>query len=100
MDRKKIGGSWSSMRMGMKHPAINLTGLFPGRELPDGRQDFGVLLQDQGVAPPVTHLIWDENEWKRVQREGTAYLRTRVRRPDEDEEIRDFMSMQPIIGQP
>lgn len=100
MDRKRIGGNWTSLRMGMKHPAINLTGLFPINQLPDGRQDFGVLVQDQGVTPPVMHLIWDEKEWESVKRQGTAYLRSRIRRPDEDIEIAEFLSMQPFIGKP
>jgi len=100
MDREKIGGNWTAMRMGMRHPAINLTGLFPIHQLPDGRQDFGVLLEDQGVAPSVMHLIWDEKEWQRVQREGTKYLRARTRRPEEDKEIAEFLAMQPFIGNP
>jgi hypothetical protein len=100
MDRKKIGGQWTAMRMGMKHPAINLTGLFPINQLPNGRQDFGVLLEDQGVSPSVMHLIWDEQEWERVKREGVSYLRSRARRVNEDQEIRDFLSMQPFIGNP
>ena len=100
MDRKKIGGNWTAMRMGMKHPAINLTGLFPIHEMQDGGQDFGVLLEDQGVTPSVMHLIWDEDEWERVKRHGTAYLRSRTRRPDEDQETREFLSMQPFIGNP
>jgi hypothetical protein len=100
MDRNKIGGNWTAMRIGMKHPAINLTGLFPIHLLPDGRQDFGVLLEDQSVTRSVMHLIWDEKEWERVKRDGTAYLRTRMRRPDEDKDIREFLSTQPFIGNP
>jgi hypothetical protein len=100
MDREKIGGSWIAMRMGMKHPAINLTGMFPINQLPDGRQDFGVLVEDQGVTPPVMHLIWNDKEWERVQKDGTKYLRSRTKRPDEDKEIAEFLSMQPFIGNP
>jgi hypothetical protein len=100
MDRKKIGGNWTAMRMGMKHPALNLTGLFPIREQPGGRQDFGVLIEDQGASPSVMHLIWDEKEWERVKRDGAAYLRSRTRRPDEDKEIVEFTSMRPFIGNP
>ena len=100
MDRKKIGGGWVSMRMGMKHPQINLTGLFPIRIEPDGRQDFGILIEDQGVRPPVMHLIWDEKDWEHVKKDGVTFLRSRTRRPNEDAEIADFVSRQPILGNP
>lgn len=95
---------WMAMRLGRKHPAINLTGLFPNRQEVDSfgesRQDWGVLVQDQGVSPPVLHLIWDETEWERVKRDGTSFLRGRSKRPDEDEEIEEFLALKPTIGNP
>jgi hypothetical protein len=84
----------------MRHPALNLTGLFPIREQPDGSQDFGVLIEDQGVSPSVMHLIWDEKEWERVKKDGAKFLRSRTRRENEDVEIAEFVSMQPFIGNP
>ena len=46
------------------------------------------------------HLIWSEKEWERVQKDGTKYLRSRTKRPDEDKEIAEFLSMQPFIVNP
>jgi len=100
MHREKIGSEETAMRMGMMHPAINLTGYFPIHQLSGGDQDFGILLEDQGVTPPVMHLIWDESEWERVQKDGIKFLRSRTRRTDEDSEIAEFLAMQPFIGNP
>ena len=88
------------MRIGVKHPQINLTGLFTIRVEPDGRQDFGILIEDQGVRPSVMHLIWDERDWERVKNDGVSFLRSRTRRPDEDAEIADLLLRQPFIGNP